>query len=180
MNVKGVTEAEVDSPEEAFCGLPCVLHDSHRDTIPVQMALFVFCLTDKSRPVSSERPQRSAFRHSICGRIIFEAKWLQSNEWEMAQISDLLRVFEGAINRGLIMATHDTGPKEINKKKQSAETVSLWQTVWANVLKWWRPTLDGHARRTSATHFELLVEITCNLTRKQKPYKNNNFSLSLN
>ena len=35
----------------------------------------------------------------------------------MAQISDLLRVFEGAINRGLIMATHDTGPKEINKKK---------------------------------------------------------------
>jgi hypothetical protein len=36
---------------------------------------------------------------------------------KMAQISDLLQVFEGAINRGLIMATHDTGPKEINKNK---------------------------------------------------------------
>ena len=74
MNVKGVTEAEVDSPEEAFCGLPCVSYDSHRDTIPVQMALFVFCLTDKSRPVSSELPQLSALRHSICRRIIFERK----------------------------------------------------------------------------------------------------------
>ena len=71
----------------------------------------------------------------------------------MAQISDLLQAFEGAISLGLIMATHDTGPKEISKNiatKRWAYKKQFRQMYWNDGVQLWMDTLDEHQRLISS------------------------------